>query len=100
MSTTPDPQISYVPNESIPETFADSVRELSFDGQTMRIELCTTRVDPLQATQKQYPVCRLVLTPNCGIDLFNKLQQILKVLEKSGVVKRNLPIQSAPSTVQ
>jgi hypothetical protein len=90
-----NPQIHFNDRPELPETFADSVRGLIFDGHTMRIEFCVTRVDPPQPQQdpvaRQYPACRLVLPPNAAVDLFNKLQQILQALEKEGKVTKNQP---------
>ncbi|HUU40015.1 MAG TPA: hypothetical protein VMW42_03645 [Desulfatiglandales bacterium] len=101
MDKKPGIQTLYIDRPEISETFADFVHSLHFDGQTMRIEFCTTRFDkpkpPDPPTAKQYPICRLVLTPPAAIDLFNKLQQIMSVLEKSGAVKR---ASITPKTVQ
>ena len=101
MSTQPGPQMSFVDRPEVSETFADCVRGLAFDGQTIRIEFCVTRMDdfrpPHPPTGRQYPACRLVLTPNAAVDLFNKMQRIMSALEQSGAIKRNMP---APQTVQ
>ena len=91
----------YIDRPEISETFADFIHSLNFDGQTMRIEFCATRLEkpkpPNPPTAKQYPICRLVLTPTAAIDLFNKLQQIMSALEKSGALKRaSIP----PKTIQ
>jgi hypothetical protein len=98
------PQIQFVDNPGVPETFADSSRVVTFDGQTMRIEFCTIRMDepkpPNPPTGRQYPVCRLVLTPNAAVDLFNKLQQIMAALEQSGAIRKNPPITQVPPSVQ
>jgi len=89
------PQIHFVDRPDLSETFADSVHGIIFDGQTMRIELCSTRMDQPQPqkepTARQYPVCRLVLSPIAAIDLYNKLQQVLQALEKEGKITRNPP---------
>jgi len=96
-----NPQIRFEDRPEISETFADSIHGLIFDGQTMRIEFCTTRMDPpqppMEPTARQYPVCRLVMPPNAAIDLFNRLQQILQALEKDGKVTRN---ETPPQTMQ
>ena len=67
------PQIHFVDRPEVSETFADSIKVISFDGQTMRIEFCVTRMDepkpPVPPTGRQYPVCRLVLAPNAGLQL-------------------------------
>ena len=95
------PQIKFVDRPEVTETFADSVRSLGFDGQTMRIEFCSVRMDPPASpenrTGRQYPTCRMVLTPNAAIDLYGRLQQIIQALEKSGAIQRTPP---TPSTMQ
>ena len=92
MGNKPDLPVSFVDRPEVSETFADSVHSIHFDGQTMRMELCATRLsrpDPsARPTAMHYPVCRLVLTPTATIDLFNKLQQVMAHLEKSGAVKK------------
>jgi len=98
MQKKPEFQTRFIDRPEVSETFADSIRSLSFDGQTMRIDFCTTRLDqPKPPTARQYPICRLVLTPAAAIDLFNKLQQIVNALEKSGTLKR---ATIKPKTVQ
>jgi hypothetical protein len=85
-------QTRFVDRPEISETFADSIHSLNFDGQAMRIIFCTTRFDepkpPKPPTAAQFPICRLVLTPVAALDLFNKLQQVIKALEQSGAVTR------------
>jgi hypothetical protein len=85
-------QSRFIDNPAVLETFADSIHSLSFDGQTMRIEFCTTRLDEPKPqnpqTATQHPSCRLVLTPTASLDLFNKLQKLVNALEQSGVLKR------------
>ena len=96
MSKPIHPQITFEDRPEISETFTDSIHGLIFDGQTMRIELCITRMDPPQShkepTARQYPVCRLVLPPNAAIDLYNRLERIVQALEKDGKVTRNQPL--------
>jgi hypothetical protein len=105
--TVPQPQsvqIRFVDRPEVTETFADSSRSVTFDGQTMRIEFCTIRMEepkpPDPPVGRQYPVCRLVLTPNAAVDLFNKLQQIMTALEQSGAIKKNQPMTQVPPVVQ
>ena len=98
------PRIHYIDRPEVSETFADSIHGLSFDGQTMRIEFCSVRIDPFNPSEaptgRQYPVCRMVLTPNAGIELFNRLQQIIKALEKSGAVQRTPQPAETSKTIQ
>jgi len=92
MQKKPPIQTTFIDRPELAETFADSIHSFSFDGQTMRVEFCTTRFDepkpPAPPTAKQYPVSRLVLPPATAIDLFNKLQQLMSALEKSGALRR------------
>jgi hypothetical protein len=94
------PKTTYVDNPYISETFADSIKGILFDGQTMRIEFCTTRMNepkpPNPPTSKQFPACRLVLTPNTVLELYTQLQKLMATLEQQGVLKRDIP---APVTV-
>jgi hypothetical protein len=94
-------QSQFVDRPDLDETFSDSIRSVTFDGQTMRLMFCATRLDQPKQTDppaaKQYPVCRLVLTPPAAVDLFNKLQQLMSIMEKSGVIKKE---QIPPRTVQ
>jgi hypothetical protein len=94
-----NPTVQFHDRTDVSETFADSVHGLIFDGQTMRIEFCTTRMNapqpPADPTATQYPVCRLVLPPAAAIDLFNRMQQIMQALEKDGKITRNqIPSQT------
>jgi len=94
-------QSRFIDNPAILETFADSIHSFSFDGQTMRIEFCTTRLDEPKPqnpqTATQHPACRLVLTPTAALDLFTKLQKLVNALEQSGVLKREA---APPKTFQ
>ncbi len=94
-------QTRFVDNPAVLETFADSIRSFSFDGQTMRIEFCATRLDVPKPqdppTATQHPICRLVIIPTAALDLFNKLQKLVAAPEQSGVLKRE---PAPPKTVQ
>ena len=97
-------QVRFVDRPDVSETFTDSSRSVTFDGQVMRIEFCTIRMDEPKPqephTGRQYPVCRLVLTPNAAVDLFNKLQQLMKALEQSGAIKKIPSMPGVPTSVQ
>jgi hypothetical protein len=86
----------YVDRPDCPETFADSITGLAFDGQTLRLEFAVTRVDEVKAntpvTGRRYPACRLVLPPSAAIDLINKMQQVASALTQAGLLK---PAQKA-----
>jgi hypothetical protein len=56
------------------------------------MELCITRLNepkpPEKMTARKYPACRLVLDAEMIPDLYNQLTQMIAVMEKEGLVKR------------
>jgi hypothetical protein len=101
--------IRYVDQPECRETFADSINNVFFDGQTMRIEFGITRMDELKQGQplsgRRYPVCRLVLPVSAAVELINKMQQTATALQQAGLLKpagaaqaeTKPPVQSAAS---
>ena len=94
MAQAPQAQVKYqyVDRPDIPETFADFVHRIQFDGQTLRFEFCVTRIEDQPASGgapvgTRYPACRLVLSANAAVDLMNKMQQITASLIKAGILK-------------
>lgn len=91
----PQVQFQYVDLPEVSETFADFVHRIQFDGQTLRIEFCVSRLEdqkpPAAATGKRFPACRLVLSATAAVDLMNKMQQITAGLVKAGVLKAEQP---------
>jgi hypothetical protein len=87
--------LRYVDRTDLAETFTDSINNLRFDGQTLRIEFGVTRFDDVKAgaqiTGRRYPACRIVLTPAAAVDLINRMQQIGAALVQAGVVKAATP---------
>jgi hypothetical protein len=83
--------IRYIDRADMPETFADSITGLIFDGQTLRVEFGVTRFDEVkpstQITGRRYPACRLVLPPAAAVELINRIQQVAAALTQAGVVK-------------
>ncbi len=98
------PQIRYVDRPEVSEAFCDSLHSMSFDGRSWRIELCVTRMDepnpPNPPTGCKYPSCRLVLTPDAGLELFNKLKGLVSMMQKSGALKQGPPIPEPPEDIQ
>ncbi len=99
----PDDKAKFVDNPSLSETFVDSIHHVFFDGHTLSVELCVTRIDefkpPNPPTAKRYPVCRLVLTPQAMVQLSNNLQQFMSALEQQGLIKKEPQIKT-PVTKQ
>jgi hypothetical protein len=83
-------KMRYVDLPDMPETFADSVHIVAWDGQTLRVELCVTRYPepgPEGTAQvTRYPSCRLVLTSQATVELFNRLRQTAAALAKAGTI--------------
>lgn len=88
----PKDKIRMVDRPEPTETFADSLGILLFDGQVARLEFCVTRLDPLSTPQApaahRYPACRLVLTPEAFLELYNQLQKIMSAMERDGLVHK------------
>jgi hypothetical protein len=80
----------YVDRPDLPETFADSLHTMVWDGQTLRIEFCVTRFPEAAAgtEAKRYPACRLVLSASVAADLFNRLNQTMAALSQAGIVSQ------------
>ena len=85
------PTFHFIDRPEVTETFSDSIEGTFFDGQTLRIEFCVNRLDPLKPnappTGRRYPACRLVLTPGAALELMNRMQQISAAMIKAGVLK-------------
>ena len=90
----PPCQVRVIDRPELPETFVDSMGLSTFDGPTVRLEFCVTRLDapnpPAQATGTRYTACRLVMQPDLAIDLYNQLQGMLGAMEQQGIIKRTL----------
>ena len=85
--------VRYIDRPEVAETFADSISNVTFDGQTLRLELAVTRLDEVKPnaplTGRRYPACRLVLSPSAALDLINRVQQITQAMTQAGTLKAN-----------
>lgn len=88
----PNDRVQKIDRPELCETYVDSIGLCTFDGMAMRMELCITRLDepkpPAAPKAKRYPCCRLVLSPEAAVDVFNSLQQMLGAMAASGIVKQ------------
>jgi hypothetical protein len=86
------PKVEYIDRPDLVETFIDMVRNVTFDGATVRAEFGVTRFEDTPpgsaAVARQYPACRLVLRPDAAVDLFVRLQRLVALMEQRGIVKR------------
>lgn len=85
------PKLKFIDRPEVRETFTDSVRDASFDGQTLRLEFCVTRVEPANGvgqapSAQQFPVARLVLSPAAIDQLVNDLENLKKAVQQANVM--------------
>jgi hypothetical protein len=90
----PSTQFPKEERHDIRETFADSLSQCVFDGQTLRLELCSTRLDeakpPLaKPTGRRHVVARIVLTPEGAVELFNTCRQLAGQFKQAGILKES-----------
>ncbi|MCX7312177.1 MAG: hypothetical protein NTV56_10735 [Alphaproteobacteria bacterium] len=97
--------IRYIDRPECTETFADSINNVYFDGQSLRIEFGITRLDDVKpnapVTGRRLPAQRMVLTPMAAVELINRMQQVGAALTQAGVLEPTPPkatVASAPST--
>ena len=94
--------VRYVDRPDCAETFADSVNNVYFDGQSLRIEFGVTRLDDVKpntpVTGRRLPSQRMVLTPMAAVELINRMQQVGAALTQAGVLKPASPPAAAAST--
>jgi hypothetical protein len=87
--------IRYVDLLDCKEIFADSVNNVYFDGQSLRIEFGITRLDDIKpntpVTGRRYPAQRMVLTPIAAVELINRMQQVGAALTQAGVLRPTQP---------
>jgi hypothetical protein len=91
--TNAKPKIEYVDVPSVAETYADSIQGLIFDGQSVRLELCVTRMDEPkngadELTGKRRTACRVVLPMSTALDLSSKLGRMMTTLAKRGAERK------------
>ena len=83
------PKLRFSDRPEVHETFADSVRSISYDGQTLRLAFCVTRMDDEQSgpqvSGQQIPVARLVLSPRCIKELMDNLKGLRQNLQRAAV---------------
>lgn len=78
--------------------FSDSVGNVIFDGQVLRIKFAVTRLDEMKPnaplTGRRYPACRVVLSASGALDLISRVQQITTALRQAAAA-RQPPQQSS-----
>jgi hypothetical protein len=92
---TSPPVLRYADRPECQEIFADSIAQVMFDGQSLRIEFCVTRLDEVkpntQVTGRRLPAARVALTPMAAVELINRVQQVAAAMTQAGMLKANPP---------
>jgi hypothetical protein len=100
----PSTQFPKEERHDVKETFADSLSQCFFDGQTLRLELCSIRLDeakppPAKPVGKRHVVARIVLTPEGAVELFNACMQMAGAFKQAGLLKESpAPAKAAAAT--
>jgi hypothetical protein len=87
----PPLSVSHFDIAELAETFADSVSNVVWDGQTLRVDLSVTRYPPpdqMASGAKRYTVSRLVLTAAAASDLYDRLRQSSAAIAKGEEARR------------
>src|SRR5262245_16081838 len=90
----PSTQFPKEERHDIRETFADALSQCLFDGNTLRLELCSVRLDdvkppPAKPTGKRHVVARIVLTREGAVELVNACMQLADAFKKAGIRKES-----------
>ena len=76
---------------NLPECFVDSVKLGTLHGATLRLTLCAFRFDEPRPSSppsvQKVPTCRLVLTAEGAIELYNMLNSMMGVMQQAGLIK-------------
>jgi hypothetical protein len=98
-AAAPSLTVEYLDLPDLPETFADSIHSIFFDGQSVRITFCTTRFGEQKPNQppsaKRYPCCRLVLSTGAALELINQMRNVGNAMTQAGIIKPS-PAPPAP----
>lgn len=84
-----------VDHPEIFETFVDSIGNSIFDGHSLRIDLTIARYGapkpPTPLAGNRHVACRLALTPQACVELFNQLTQAMTVMARQGLLQQTAP---------
>ena len=89
MPLPPTTTVREVDRPEVAECFVDTVGLGTLHGATLRLTLCAYRFEeprPAPSVTK-VPTCRLVLTAEGAIELFNMLKSMMGVMQQAGLIK-------------
>ena len=80
-----------VDRPDVEECFVDAVGLGTLHGSTLRLTLCAYRFDeprpPNPPSVSKVPTCRLVLTAEGAIELYNMMNSMMGVMQQAGLIK-------------
>jgi hypothetical protein len=92
------PQLQYVDQPEISETFVDSLGRWTFENALVKMEFLVNRMDDLNPsgppTGRAMTACRIVIPLPGMIDMLGKLQAIMAQLQAANIIR---PISSPPT---
>jgi hypothetical protein len=91
----------YTDRPGLPDSFADSVGAVHFDGALTKIELLSSWAGESTGespTMRRYPSCRLVLTVPATLELHARLQQIIALMQQRGILREPSPAAAQGQT--
>ena len=91
MPLPPNATVREVDRPDLPECFVDSVVLGTLHGATLRLTLSAYRFDeprpPNPPSVTKVPACRLVLTAEAAIELYNMMNSMMGVMQQAGLIK-------------
>jgi len=96
------PKMTRVDRLDVPETFADSLGRMAFDGLNAKLEFFVNWLDPpipgQPPTGKAISACRLILPIAGVLQLHGQLTSLVNALQAQGALKQ-VPMMPMPTTV-
>jgi hypothetical protein len=96
------PKMTKVERLDVPETFADSLGKMTFDGMNAKLEFVVNWFDEptpgqVMPSGKAISACRLILPIGGVLQLYAQLTNLVNSLQAQGALKQiPLPTQSGP----
>ena len=85
------PTLTYFDRPDVPETYADSLEKMFFDGVCFRLEFVVNRIDtpkpPAAPTGKKVTAARLVLPVPAMLAIAQQINGMLATMQAQGIVK-------------
>src|SRR5262249_4196978 len=93
MKSVSDVSIEFVDRPDLPWAYADSITSVWLESKAVcKVELSTVRWSSheaeVNASGKQYPVCRIAMSLRAMVDLHKRLTRLLSQLEGEEAVNR------------